>query len=201
VNVLVAGIGNLFLGDDGFGPEVARRLLADGPPPPGVRIVDYGIRGMHLAYDILDGVDLLVLIDALPSEGTPGELVVLEVGPDDVGPGQIDAHAMTPGAVLGVLSRIGGELPPTYVVGCRVDVLDEVIGLTPRVEAAVPLAMEAVRTLITPPTPDPAPQEVQKTAMPRTNRSAAADPAPKAAARNSAPPRERDVPTHETGRP
>ncbi|GIM94656.1 hydrogenase maturation protease [Paractinoplanes toevensis] len=150
MNVLVAGIGNLFLGDDGFGPEVARRLIAEGPVPDGVRIVDYGIRGMHLAYDILDGVDLLVLIDALPGLGTPGELVVLEVGPEDVGPGFIDAHAMTPGTILGVLTRIGGTLPPTYVVGCRVDVLDEAVGLTPRVEAAVPRAMAAVRTLISP---------------------------------------------------
>jgi hydrogenase maturation protease len=65
--VLVAGIGNLFLGDDGFGPEVVRRLLAGGPPPPGVHVTDYGIRGMHLAYDLLDGWDALILVDALPA--------------------------------------------------------------------------------------------------------------------------------------
>ncbi|GAA2629849.1 hydrogenase maturation protease [Paractinoplanes durhamensis] len=157
MNVLVAGIGNLFLGDDGFGPEVVRRLIAEGPPAEGVRIVDYGIRGVHLAYDLLDGVDLFVLVDALPGEETPGELVVLEVGPGDFTPAEFDAHAMTPGAVLGVLTRIGGTLPPTYVVGCRVDVLDEAVGLTPRVEAAVPRAMAEIRALIARAQVSPAP--------------------------------------------
>ncbi len=80
MTVLVAGIGNLFLGDDGFGPEVVRRL-ADGRPPPGVRVVDYGIRGMHLAYDLLDGYDALVLVDALPGgRRARASVVVLEVG-------------------------------------------------------------------------------------------------------------------------
>lgn len=69
-NILVAGIGNLFLTDDGFGPEVARRLQEHGLPTPGVRVVDYGIRGMHLAYDLLDGVDALVIVDALPVTGS-----------------------------------------------------------------------------------------------------------------------------------
>jgi hypothetical protein len=79
--VLVAGVGNIFLGDDGFGPEVVRRL-ADRPLPPDVRVVDYGIRGMHLAYDLLDDVDLLVLVDAAPRGGRPGDVVLLEVGED-----------------------------------------------------------------------------------------------------------------------
>lgn len=70
--VLVAGIGNLFLGDDGFGPEVVRRLARDGGMPPQVRVVDYGIRGMHLAYDLLDGYDALVLVDAYPGAAPPG---------------------------------------------------------------------------------------------------------------------------------
>ncbi len=77
-SVLVAGIGNIFLSDDSFGPEVARGMLAadsDVVARPGVRVVDYGIRGMHLAYDLLDGVDALVLIDALPGKGDPGELL------------------------------------------------------------------------------------------------------------------------------
>ena len=79
--VLVAGIGNIFLGDDGFGPEVVRRLGASGEPalPPDARLVDYGIRGMHLLYDLLDDYEALVLIDALPGRGEPGETVVLEV--------------------------------------------------------------------------------------------------------------------------
>ena len=76
---LVAGIGNLFLTDDGFGSEVARRLAA-APPSGDVKVVDYGIRGMHLAYDLLDGYDALVVVDAVPGDGAPGDLSVLEVG-------------------------------------------------------------------------------------------------------------------------
>jgi hydrogenase maturation protease len=146
VNTLVAGIGNLFLGDDGFGPEVVRRLAGE-PLPAGVRVTDYGIRGMHLAYDLLDGYDRLVVVDALPGGGQPGEIVVLEVGPGDLVPGEIDAHGMNPAAVLGGLSRLGGTLPPTYVVGCRASTVAEGIGLSPPVAAAVPAAMAAVRTL------------------------------------------------------
>ena len=148
MNVLVAGIGNMFLGDDGFGPEVVRRLAAE-PQPAGVRVVDYGIRGMHLAYDLLDGYDLLVLVDALPGQGSPGEVVVLEVGPDDLGDGDFDAHGMNPVAVLGGVSRLGGTLPRTYVIGCRSASVDEGIGLTPQVEAAIPTAVAKARELAT----------------------------------------------------
>ncbi|WP_433375597.1 hydrogenase maturation protease [Actinoplanes sp. CA-142083] len=147
MNILVAGIGNIFFGDDGFGPEVVRRLLAEGPPPPQVRIVDYGIRGMFLAFDLL-GVDRLILIDALPGEETPGELVVFEIGPDDVEPTGFDAHMMSPGRVLGAVRKLGEALPPTYLVGCRIDTAFEDISLTPRVEKAIPGAMEAVHALI-----------------------------------------------------
>jgi hydrogenase maturation protease len=147
VNVLVAGIGNLFLGDDGFGPEAVRRLAGE-PVRAGVRVVDYGIRGMHLANDLLDGYDLLVLVDALPGAGTPGEVVVLDVRPDDLGPAEFDAHGMNPVAVLGGLSRLGGTLPPTVVVGCRVASVAEGIGLSPPVAAAVPAAVSAVRALL-----------------------------------------------------
>ena len=72
MRVLVAGIGNLFLGDDGFGPEVVRRLVVSGRLPEHVRAVDYGIRGMHLAYDLLDGYDALVIVDALPGAEARG---------------------------------------------------------------------------------------------------------------------------------
>jgi hydrogenase maturation protease len=145
---LVAGIGNLFLGDDGFGPEVVRQVAA-GPVPPGVRIVDYGIRGMHLAYDLLDGYDRLILVDALPGGERPGEVVLLEIGPDDLGPGEFDAHGMDPAAVLGGLSQLGGTLPPTVLVGCRAATVAEGIGLSPPVAGAVPAAVAAVRSLLT----------------------------------------------------
>ncbi|OKJ44935.1 hydrogenase maturation protease [Streptomyces sp. CB01580] len=149
--VLVAGVGNLFLGDDGFGPEVVRRLAADScgrPLPAGVRVVDYGIRGMHLAYDLLDGYDALVLVDACPGGGAPGELTVLEVGPDDLGSGEFDAHGMNPVAVLANLDQLGGTLPLTHVVGCMPADVDEGIGLSEAVAAAVPRAVETVRALV-----------------------------------------------------
>ncbi len=145
--VLVAGIGNLFLSDDGFGSEVARRLLA-GPLPPGVRVVDYGIRGMHLAYDLLDGYDGLLVVDAMPGDGSPGDLTVLEVGPDDLGHGELDAHGMAPAAVLASLGQLGGDLPPTLVLGCHPADVGEGMGLTPAVEAAVEAAVALVHELL-----------------------------------------------------
>jgi hydrogenase maturation protease len=149
--ILVAGVGNLFLGDDGFGPEVARRL-ARQPLPDSVRVVDYGIRGMHLAYDLLDGYDALVLVDALPDDeqgdGPPGEVTVLQVGADDLGQGAFDPHGMAPVAVLATLADLGGRLPPTYVVGCRAADVSEGIGLSPAVQAAIPEAISAVRALV-----------------------------------------------------
>jgi hydrogenase maturation protease len=142
--VLVAGVGNLFRGDDGFGPEVVRRLTG---LPAGVRAVDYGIRGMHLAYDLLDGYDALVVVDAVPG-GPPGTVTVRRVGPDDLGTGTFDAHGMDPVAVLANLDRLGGTLPPTYVVGCRVVTVAEGIGLSPPVAAAVPDAVAAVHAVL-----------------------------------------------------
>lgn len=147
--VLVAGIGNFFLGDDGFGPEVARRIAgSDDPLPAGVRVVDYGIRGMHLAYDLLEPCDALVIVDTVPGRGAPGELSVIAIGPDELHPGTLDAHGMDPAAVLGNLDRLGGRLPPTYLVGCQPASVADGIGLSPPVEAAVPGAVEAVRRLL-----------------------------------------------------
>jgi hydrogenase maturation protease len=146
--VLVAGIGNLFLGDDGFGPEVVRRLAEQHALPPGVRVIDYGIRGMHLAYDLLDPCDALVLVDALPGGGATGQVVVLEVSADDLGGGEFDAHGMNPMAMLSGVQRLGGTLPATYVVGCRVAEVAEGIGLSAPVAAAVPEAVAAVRALV-----------------------------------------------------
>ncbi len=151
--VLVAGIGNLFLGDDGFGPEVARRLTAvPGTLPDRVRVVDYGIRGVHLAYDLLEGVEALVLVDALPGDRPPGTVTVLTVDSDDVGPaaapGGVDAHDLHPAAVLADVQRMGGTLPPTYVVGVQPADLEERIGLSPPVAAAVDEAVAAVHRLL-----------------------------------------------------
>jgi hydrogenase maturation protease len=146
--ILVAGVGNIFLGDDGFGPEVVRRLAAAGCLPPGVRVADYGIRGMHLAYDLLEEHDTLVLADALPGAGRPGEVVVLAIGADELGDGDFDAHGMNPAAMLKSVDLLGGRLPVTFLVGCRVAAVDEGIGLSPPVAAAVDEAVAAVRDLL-----------------------------------------------------
>jgi hydrogenase maturation protease len=146
--VLVAGIGNLFCRDDGFGPEVVRRLLATGNLPERVRAVDYGIRGMHLAYDLLEGYDALVLVDAVPGSGEPGVVSVLEVGEEHLGTGGFDPHGMAPVAMLASLKDLGGQLPRTYVVGCRPADVGDGIGLSEQVEAAVPVAIETIGTLL-----------------------------------------------------
>lgn len=146
--VLVAGVGNIFMSDDGFGPEVARRLT-QRRLPDGVKVVDYGIRGMHLAYDLLDGYAGLVIVDALPRQGTPGDLVVLEVGPEDLGDGDFDAHGMEPVAVLASLGSLGGQLPPTYVVGCEPVTVEDGMGLSAPVEAAVDRAVDVVLGVLT----------------------------------------------------
>ena len=148
--VLVAGIGNVFHSDDGFGSEVARRL-AGLTWPAGVKVVDYGIRGLHLAFDLLVGWDALVLVDALPDRGQVGAVTVLTIGADDVGPGAaVDAHGMDPATVLAALARLGGRLPPaTILVGCQVAETGDGMGLTPAVDAAVDDAVRAVRAAVT----------------------------------------------------
>jgi hydrogenase maturation protease len=147
--ILVAGIGNVFRTDDGFGCEVVRRLAAEAMPD-GVRVTDYGIRGLHLAYDLLDPWDALVLVDALPDRGDLGSVAVIDVGPGDVGQGrQVDAHGMDPATVLASLAALGGRLPArTLVVGCQVADTGDGMGVTPRVAAAVDEAVRTVRTLV-----------------------------------------------------
>jgi hydrogenase maturation protease len=147
VKILIAGIGNLFLRDDAFGTEVVRRL-ATHDLPAGVRAVDYGIRGMHLAYDLLDGWDALILVDALPDRGEPGAVHVLDIGPEHLGEGVLDAHGMDPGSVLSSLRLLGGRLPRTFVVGCQVRDVDEGIGLSPPVARAVEAAVGTVQALV-----------------------------------------------------
>ena len=148
MTILVAGIGNLFDSDDGLGPEVVRRMSEHARARSGVRIVDYGIRGMHLAYDLLDGYDALVIVDAVPQGDAAGEITVLQVGPDDLGRGDVDPHGMDPVAVLASLRQLGGTLPPTYVVGCRPATTGDGIGLSEPVAAAVPVAVDVVGRLV-----------------------------------------------------
>jgi hydrogenase maturation protease len=149
MQILVAGIGNIFFRDDGFGPAVAATLQL-APMPAGVRIVDYGIRGMHLTYDLLGGVDALVLVDVVPaSRGErPGTVVTMRIDPDDLEGGELDAHGMSPVAVLGSLGALGGELPPTYLVGCVPADVSDGMGLSAPVAAAVEEAAAAVAILV-----------------------------------------------------
>lgn len=149
---LVAGIGNIFLGDDGFGCEVVRRLR-EKDLPGGVHVVDYGIRGVHLAYDLVDGWDQLFLVDALPDRGSPGRLEIMQVRSEDLGSGELDAHAMAPEAVLSSLETLGGRLPLTVLVGAQVADIDDRIGLSAEMEAAVPEALNALRALLHGPVP------------------------------------------------
>lgn len=145
--ILVAGIGNIFLGDDGFGPEVLRHVTA--ARQPGVRLTDYGIRGMHLAYDLLAEWDALVLVDALPCRGAPGTVRVFEAShqslTEAVG---LDAHAMDPTTVFASLNALGGQAPYTVVVGCEVADVDDRMGLSDVVAAAVPAAARAVENVV-----------------------------------------------------
>ena len=145
---LVACLGNIFLSDDGFGVEVARRLDRY-QLPDGVRVTDYGIRGMHLAYDLLDGYDALVLVDALPNQGSPGTMHVFEADHESLSAGVgLDAHAMDPAAVFASLAALGGTPPYTVVVGCEVDTVDEVMGLSDSVAGAVPRAVKAIEEVV-----------------------------------------------------
>ena len=147
--ILVAGIGNIFLGDDGFGSEVVRHATIPHDDPS-VRVTDYGIRGMHLAYDLLEAWDTLVLVDAVPSRGSPGRLHVFQADHESQpAPTGLDAHSMDPAAVFASLRALGGSPPYTVVVGCEAGSVEEGIGLTEPVAKAVPRAVRAVEEIVT----------------------------------------------------
>jgi hydrogenase maturation protease len=151
--ILVAGIGNIFLGDDAFGVEVARRL-ASRPLPAGVRVVDFGIRGFDLALALLDGYDLAVLVDATPRGGPPGTLYVIEPEPEPPEPAEmmVEAHGLNPVNVLRVVRSLGGSPPPLRVVGCEPATLgsdeDPALGLSEPVRAAVDEAVRLIEDLV-----------------------------------------------------
>ena len=147
--ILVAGIGNIFLGDDGFGPEVMRHVINRVNGSNDVRATDYGIGGMHLAYDLLEDWDALVLVDAIPNRGSPGTVHVFEAdhGSPDT-PAGVDAHGMDPATVFASLRALGGDAPRTIVVGCEVADITHRMGLSEPVEAAVPEAARAVESAV-----------------------------------------------------
>jgi hydrogenase maturation protease len=157
--MLIAGVGNIFLGDDAFGPEVARRLTAEDLPG-WVRVADYGISGMHLAYDLADGFETAILVDAAPRGGEPGTVTVLEVeaehrrdlaaaaGP--LGASRLfDSHGMQPDVVLGVLDMLGAGGPArTLVVGCEPANIDYAMELSEPVAGAVDEAVQVILSLV-----------------------------------------------------
>jgi hydrogenase maturation protease len=159
---LVACLGNIFLSDDGFGVEVARRL-ARFELPDGVRVTDYGIRGMHLAYDLAEGFDSTILVDATQRGGKPGTVYLIEPetagdgpDPDDGGTGAmlasmslLNAHGMQPDLVLSLAGTLGADAGRVLVVGCEPASLEEGIGLSAPVAAAVDDAVRMVTKLVT----------------------------------------------------
>lgn len=147
--VLVAGLGNIFLGDDGFGVEVVARLR-NIPLPDGVVVRDVGIRSLHLAYELADSTwDGLILVDATGRGGPPGTLYVVELDGSGATPGLTDPHGVTPADIFGLLARLGAAPPGrVLLVGCEPGDLTAGSGLSPEVAAAVPRAVEVVCRLV-----------------------------------------------------
>lgn len=152
--ILVAGIGNIFLGDDAFGVEVVRRLQSTGLPTS-VQVKDFGIRGFDLAYALQDGYETVILVDAFPHGEPPGTVYVVEPDLDAAASGSngamVDAHSMNPVRVLQMASSMGTNLPRVLLVGCEPENLggDEGhMGLSPTVEPAVDRAAIKVQSLV-----------------------------------------------------
>jgi hydrogenase maturation protease len=144
--VLVAGIGNIFFHDDAFGVSVAQRL-ASMDLPAGVHVREVGIRGLHLAYDLLERWEELVVVDAVSTGAPPGTLTWLE--PSHPRAGKVhDAHGMDLGSILDAARALGATIPRVVLVGCDVADVTDGIGLSPEVEAAVPHAISKVLSLV-----------------------------------------------------
>jgi hydrogenase maturation protease len=156
MTILVAGLGNVFCGDDAFGVSVAEEL-ARRSLPAGVEVRDFGIRGIHLAYQLLEPYDLVVLVDAVERGGPPGTLYVIETEPGaEPGPEvSMDAHDLGPDAVLSLVPRLGGTVGPVVVVGCEPASVDAGIGLSPAVQDAVGTAVQMVIDLVAVPADRP----------------------------------------------
>lgn len=150
--VLVAGVGNVFCGDDGFGVAVVERLSRERLPD-GVEVRDYGIRGVHLAYQMLDPYDLVVLVDTMQRDGEPGTVYVVEpeppAEPESAGAEVLmDAHDMTPDAILALVPKLGGTIGPVLVVGCEPEDLGPGMELSEPVARSVDEAVGVVKRLV-----------------------------------------------------
>jgi hydrogenase maturation protease len=149
---LVAGIGNVFLSDDGFGVEVAARLSSTSLPA-GVRVLDAGIRARDLAYELIDGgYETAILVDAVARGGAPGTVYVIEPDADSINSAAstafVDGHAMNPESTLALVQALGGGPTRILIVGCEPGSVEEGMGLSQPVAAAVDEAIGVVRGLL-----------------------------------------------------
>ena len=155
MRILVAGIGNIFFGDDAFGCEVAKELTRRALPE-GVTVRDFGIRSYDLAYSMMEDYDAIILVDATPRNDNPGTLYLIEpeVGEnklDDSEGEVVNAHSMSPVRALQMARYLGGQPKKLFVVGCEPDVLESEngrMGLSDRVAAAVEPAVVMITKLI-----------------------------------------------------
>ncbi len=150
--ILIAGIGNIFFGDDGFGCEVAQQL-AHRPLPERVRVIDFGIRSYDLAYAFTDGFDAVILVDAMARGESPGTIAVIE--PDLTRLNEFenttpDAHSLNPVSVLQLAQSLGPLPDKLLLVACEPAVLEsEELGLSEPVRAAIPRAIEEIESIVT----------------------------------------------------
>ncbi len=141
--VLIAGVGNIFFGDDGYGCEVISRMR-DEIYPDDVRIEDYGIRGTHLSFELMSGYEGAILIDAVPKGGEPGSLYVIE--PDvQAAAGTADAHSMDLSTVFAFMRTLDGVLPRILIIGCEPGSASDEMSLSEPVEQAVGRTIPLVR--------------------------------------------------------
>lgn len=153
MRTLVAGLGNIFEGDDGFGVEVAT-VLAARDWPDGVEVRDYGIRGVHLAYQLLEPYDLVVIVDAVQRGGEAGTVYVIEHAADEERPEpaddapMLDAHDLAPDGVLALVPLLGGSLGRVVVVGCEPAAILPNMGLSPAVAGSVEKAAQLVTEIV-----------------------------------------------------
>ena len=157
--MLVAGVGNIFFSDDAFGCEVVRRLAKEDLPE-GVVVADFGIKGVHLAYELLEGYDTVIIVDAAPCGGKPGDLYLIEPKLEEIAESPlvqaasegesalIDAHGLEPDAIFGMLKALGGNVGRALVVGCEPENIEDGLGLSTTVEAAVEPAVARLVDII-----------------------------------------------------
>ena len=157
--MLVAGVGNIFFSDDAFGCEVVRRLAKEDLPE-GVVVADFGIKGVHLAYELLEGYDTVIIVDVAPCGGKPGDLYLIEPKLEEIAESPlvqaasegesalIDAHGLEPDAIFGMLKALGGNVGRALVVGCEPENIEDGLGLSATVQAAVEPAVARLVDII-----------------------------------------------------